>query len=107
MLPNEANTSLNQAETPSYRLYWLAAPVTTHSSHTEYWPLSNIQDKHKQAMHELHRLGTANIGTYSYRNWQNMFRMSNTHPSANSKISDAFWHMKAVALKEQTNALRY
>ena len=58
-------------------------------------------------MHEKHKLGTANLSTYSYQNWQNLLRMSNAHPTANPKISNAFWHMKAVTLKEQTNVLKY
>eukprot|EP00983_Pelagomonas_calceolata_P105182 1159103-Pelagomonas_calceolata.AAC.1 len=49
-------------------------------------------------MHDEHKLGTANINTYSYTNWQNLRRLANHQPTVNFKISNAFWLLKAVIL---------
>eukprot|EP00983_Pelagomonas_calceolata_P005556 181646-Pelagomonas_calceolata.AAC.1 len=68
MSPHEADTSLNQAENPVFHLYWLATPVKKPGSHTELWALPNLQDKVKQIIHDKHKLGTANVNTYSYTN---------------------------------------
>eukprot|EP00983_Pelagomonas_calceolata_P129037 1161572-Pelagomonas_calceolata.AAC.2 len=136
MLLHEADTSLNQAGDPFFHLRsgWLVKPIQKPCSHTELWALPNLQNKLKQIMHDKHKLGTASGNTYSYTNWQGLWRLTNHQPTVNDvtlkekeKLGSETlptsikerghigaqthqprrWHMKAVTLKEQIEIMTY
>ena len=75
-------------------------------------------------MHERHKLGSADTSKYQYTSWQRlkeiMLTSSPTHSEtninagnlrplkiANLKISNAFWKIPKIKLKDQINVLKY
>eukprot|EP00983_Pelagomonas_calceolata_P120620 1160723-Pelagomonas_calceolata.AAC.1 len=108
------------AKDPFHNSLWLSVKSPRGQCRTATpLDLTNLKDELKAHMHNKHKRGSADVYSCYYTGWQHLMQPpshnSNTNTDlpklspklANQKISNSFWSIPKVTLKQQINLLKY